>query len=97
MQFSGPCLKPCLSLPGTGRSGCNESSQKHLTCLPFLLSADSRLLSLRAGKEMWMGSLLLIGPPSLLQVLTEGLQAVFNGQPERLGCSPGGRNVLMLA
>lgn len=42
------------------------------------------------------GSLLLIGPPSLLQVLIEALQAVFDGQPEHLVCSPAGRNVLML-
>lgn len=42
------------------------------------------------------GSLLLIDPPSLLQVLTAGLQAVFDEQPEHLVCSPAGRNVLML-
>lgn len=43
------------------------------------------------------GSLLLIGPPSLLQVLIEVLQAAFDGQPEHLVvCSPAGRNVLML-
>lgn len=42
------------------------------------------------------GSLLLIGPPSLLQVLTEAVQVGFDGKPEHLVCSPAGRNVLML-
>lgn len=48
-------LKLCLSLLGTGRSVCNELSKTPYACLLFLLTADSRCLTMRAGKEVWMG------------------------------------------